>query len=151
MAKKSQIEINRDLCLLFPCFLEKLERAIAKARKDGYMVHIFEGYRSPERQDFLFSQGRSAPGRIVTRAKAWRSYHQYGLAVDLAFKGAKGWTWEGAFDKLVPIFNNEGLQWGGAGDAGHWQLTGGLTVSECERITSENGLLDLWKKIQKGI
>jgi len=151
MAKKSQIEINRDTDLLFPVFFEKLKAGLDECREAGYRVEIFEAYRSPERQDYLFAQGRSLPGRIVTRAKAWRSYHQYGLAVDVAFKTSKGWTWDGAFDKLVPILANQGLQWGGQGDAGHWQLTGGLSISDCEKITSENGLLELWRKIQNGI
>ncbi len=36
---------------------------------------------------------RRRPGRHVTRARAWESFHQYGLAVDYVFKVDDGWTW----------------------------------------------------------
>lgn len=41
----------------------------------GVRLEIIEGYRSPERQDELYALKR-------TRAKAWQSWHQYGLAFD---------------------------------------------------------------------
>jgi peptidoglycan LD-endopeptidase CwlK len=48
--------------------------------KHGYDMTILEGYRSPERQNELASQGAN-----VTNARAFQSYHQYGLAADCAF------------------------------------------------------------------
>ena len=151
MAKKSQLSINRDPEYLCPFFLAKLNRAVHAAQMDGYPIQVFEGYRSPQRQDELFSQGRSRPGAIVTRAKSWQSLHQYGLAADIAFMIDGKWSWEGAFDKLVPIFQRCGLEWYGTGDAGHYQLLKGMTVSECEQITRKDGLLELWRIFQKGM
>jgi peptidoglycan LD-endopeptidase CwlK len=46
----------------------------------GYDMVLVEGYRSPQRQDLLSQQGPQ-----VTLARAWQSYHQYGLAADSAF------------------------------------------------------------------
>lgn len=46
----------------------------------GYDMVLLEGYRSPERQLQL-----AALGPQVTRAGAFESYHQYGLAADCAF------------------------------------------------------------------
>ena len=47
----------------------------------------FEGFRSPERQNYLFHVEKT------TKAKAWQSAHNYGLAVDyVAFENGK-WSW----------------------------------------------------------
>jgi len=43
---------------------------------------IYCGRRTMEEQAALYSLGRSAPGRIVTKARAGESYHNYGLAFD---------------------------------------------------------------------
>jgi hypothetical protein len=43
---------------------------------------IYCGRRTMEEQTALYSLGRSAPGRIITKARAGESYHNYGLAFD---------------------------------------------------------------------
>ncbi len=48
--------------------------------RHGYEMVLLEGYRSPERQTQL-----AALGPQVTRAGAFESWHQYGLAADCAF------------------------------------------------------------------
>jgi peptidoglycan LD-endopeptidase CwlK len=48
--------------------------------KHGVEMVLLEGYRSPERQDQLAGLGTQ-----VTRAGAFESWHQYGLAADCAF------------------------------------------------------------------
>ncbi|PYE93018.1 flagellum-specific peptidoglycan hydrolase FlgJ [Rhizobium sp. PP-F2F-G38] len=55
---------------------------------------IFETYRSPERQQSLYAQGRTAPGKRVTKAPPWTSYHQYGLAVDVVLFFDGKWSWD---------------------------------------------------------
>lgn len=66
---------------LHPDFRQRL-LWVYKAMKEqhGYDMVLIEGYRSPERQDMLSRQGPH-----VTLARAWESYHQYGLAADSAF------------------------------------------------------------------
>lgn len=39
--------------------------------------------RTEAEQNALYAQGRTTPGKIVTNAKAFESYHNYGLAVDI--------------------------------------------------------------------
>ena len=147
MTPKKQPQINRDPELLNPRFLAKVTRALHEAEALGYPVRVFEGYRSALRQDWLFDQGRGSVGTIVTKAKGWQSTHQYGLAVDIAFYINGRWTWDGAFDKVAAIFQPCGLTWGGSGDGGHFEMTGGLTVKECEMITKTHGLLELWRML----
>lgn len=63
----------------------------------GLPVHVFEGWRTPARQLEL---GQRRP--VVTRARPWQSFHQYGAAVDLVFRlevaGRETWVWPKASD-----------------------------------------------------
>ena len=43
---------------------------------------IYCGHRTMEEQAALYAKGRTAGGRIVTKAKPGESYHNYGLAFD---------------------------------------------------------------------
>jgi len=72
---------NRNWQLLDPAFAQRL-LTVFKVMKErhGYDMAILEGYRSPERQNTLALAGAS-----VTNAKAFQSYHQFGLAADCAF------------------------------------------------------------------
>ena len=57
-----------------------LETALA-AKRIG--MRRLETDRSPGRQAALYAQGRTAPGKIVTHAKAYESSHNWGLAIDV--------------------------------------------------------------------
>lgn len=62
--------------------------------------------RSPATQDQLYSQGRTAPGKVVTWAKGWQSYHQYGLAMDLVLlidRNLDGKFEEASYDQIVDM------------------------------------------------
>ncbi len=85
---------NTDLSLLHPVVRKAVEAVLADLQKAKIPLFVFEAFRSPERQAYLYAQGRTRPGSIVTYAKPWQSYHQYGLAVDLVFGGPGAWTWD---------------------------------------------------------
>lgn len=53
---------------------------------------VFETYRSPQRQDFLYKV------RGVSKAQAFQSAHQYGLAVDFVPLVAGKWDWNSNHD-----------------------------------------------------
>ena len=115
----------------------------------GYEMVLLEGYRSPERQNLL------AGNRHVTRAKGFQSYHQFGLAADIAFKRngkvviserdpevMKGYQLYGEVAESV------GLTWGGRWksiqDYGHteYRMPGLRKTAEmAEQLTSEGQLL----------
>lgn len=93
----------------------------------GYDMALIEGYRSPERQAMLASQGSS-----VTNAGAWQSYHQYGLAADCAFyrdgklviSEKDPWAMRG-YQLYGEVAAAAGLVWGGNWkmmDLGHVEL-----------------------------
>ena len=119
---------NRNWQLLDPAFAQRL-LLVFKIMKErhGYDMAILEGYRSPERQNAL-----AAVGPSVTNAKAFQSYHQFGLAADCAFLrdgklvisekdpwAMRGYQFYGAAAQAA------GLTWGGRWtmmDFGHAEL-----------------------------
>ncbi|WP_312331728.1 M15 family metallopeptidase [Acinetobacter variabilis] len=80
----------------------------------GYELVLLEGYRSPERQNSL------AANSNITRAKSFQSYHQFGLAADIAFKRhgkvviseRDPWAMRG-YQLYGQIAESVGLTWGG--------------------------------------
>lgn len=104
-------------------------------------------------QDALFAQGRTKPGKIVTKARAGRSYHNYGLAVDIVLlkdKDGNGTyetaSWETNVDfdgdgvadwqEVVQVFKEYGWFWGGDWtrfpDMPHFEKPDGRTVAGLE-------------------
>lgn len=104
---------NTDLSILHPVVRTAVTAVLEELQQHSIPLFVFEAFRSPERQAFLYDQGRGSPGRIVTYADAWRSYHQYGLAVDFVFGGPGKWTWKepkkGMWNKLHEIGAKHGL------------------------------------------
>jgi len=80
--------------ILHPVFRASLRKLMADLENAEIPLFVFEGVRPPVRQAYLFEQGRTRPGSIVTNARAWYSYHQYGLSVDMVFGGPGKWTWK---------------------------------------------------------
>ena len=80
---------------------------------------ITECYRSPERQDELYKQGRSKPGPVVTYKRGGESKHNFlpSRALDVAFLLADGEvSWSGLllskFARLVKAADSR-VHWGG--------------------------------------
>ena len=75
---------------------------------------VLEGYRSPERQN------RLSGNKNTTLAKAYQSYHQFGLAADVAFKRdgkvviseRDPWAMRG-YQLYGEVAESVGLTWGG--------------------------------------
>lgn len=113
-------DASRNWDLLHPEFQRRLLLAFRLMReRHGYDMALLEGYRSPERQDRL-----AASGRGVTNARAFQSYHQFGLAADCAFlrdgklviSERDPWALRG-YRLYGEIAESLGLTWGG-----RWQM-----------------------------
>jgi peptidoglycan L-alanyl-D-glutamate endopeptidase CwlK len=141
--------ISHDMDLLFPPFAHRVDEAISNCKDAGIDVMVFEAWRSPQRQTFLYSQGRSAPGKIVTKADAWQSIHQLGLAVDIVFKDAKGNpSWEGDYALVAPHFQAMGLEWlGGVGDKPHFQWKLPFSVTIAGQLAKNSGVQAVWAQL----
>lgn len=109
MSSRSFDDLHPDLKPLAKIFLCRLSGS-------GINVLITCTWRSPEEQTQLYAQGRTAPGRIVTNAKAGQSEHNFMLNGKSASK---------AFD-IVPVTQGRAVwdtsapEW--AEIAREWQL-----------------------------
>lgn len=88
--------------------VEAFLKAVAAA---GLSIIITETTRSRERQEYLYSLGRTRPGRVVTWTM--QSKHLTGEAVDVAFLRDGKVTYEGDWARLGVIGEKSGLRWGG--------------------------------------
>ena len=86
--------IQRSLDHLHPVVRLAVKKVRDQLNKEGHSFEVFESFRTPQRQAFLYAQGRTRPGSKVTKAPPWSSYHQYGLAVDFVLKVNGNWSWE---------------------------------------------------------
>jgi len=122
------VDASRNWGLLQPDFSQRL-LLVFKIMKEkyGYEMALLEGYRSPARQDMLAGMGTS-----VTNARAFQSWHQYGLAADCAFwrdgklliSEKDPWAMRG-YQLYGEVAESLGLTWGGRWkmmDLGHTEL-----------------------------
>lgn len=143
-------KVNNDLMLLSPYFRYRIERAIKELHDNGHDLFIFEGFRSPQRSNYLYEQGRTRDGKIITNAKAWQSFHNYSLAVDLLPKPNNRWSWDYEFDEPAKIMRNLGFTCGiDFKDPCHFQIDGGLSWRECKAIVEQHALPALWWEVEE--
>lgn len=122
------VDASRNWGLLHPDFSQRLLLAFRIMKeKYGYEMALLEGYRSPARQDMLAKMGSA-----VTNARAFQSWHQYGLAADCAFwrdgklviSEKDPWAMRG-YQLYGEVAESLGLTWGGRWtmmDLGHTEL-----------------------------
>jgi peptidoglycan L-alanyl-D-glutamate endopeptidase CwlK len=118
-------------------------------------LRITHGLRTWEEQAVLYAIGRTTRGRIVTKAKAGQSYHNYGLAIDfcvLTPQKRASWNRDEDFNgdavadyiHVVVAVKYKGWEMGGDWtsfkDYPHLQKTFGHKVSEL-RAKSSNGII----------
>lgn len=147
--------INRDVGFLAPFVVEKSRKAIRRCWDKYLRVEIFEGWRSAVRQDVLFSQGRDAAGHVtgkpVTNSKGWQSFHQFGLAFDLAFINGTQWSWTGDWDEVIQIFQEEGFESLRPYEQAHMQITAGIKISDAMKTAQTYGVQALWLQVQHSV
>ncbi len=123
--------------------------AVVKRAAEKVEFRVLEGVRTLQRQQQLYAQGRTAPGKIVTgtmNSKHRKQADGYGHAVDL-FPAPYSWTDIPAFDRTiaamfeaaeelnVPI--RSGADWDrdgkfrerGESDSPHFELVAGAVVA----------------------
>ncbi|MCB1492248.1 MAG: D-alanyl-D-alanine carboxypeptidase family protein [Rhodobiaceae bacterium] len=147
----NSVSVQRDTSVLHPAIRDAVLEVEKKLNAEKIPFKIFEAYRSPQRQAFLFSKGRTRSGPKVTNAPAWSSFHQYGLAVDFVLfrpdvKG--GWSWDTsgkwgrAWDRLHEVgaeFGLMPLSW----EKPHLQITG-VSISDLRNGHYPSGGDEAW-------
>lgn len=139
-----------NLDLLAPKVRRLGLEAVAECQAMGFQVEIFETWRSLDRQENLYAQGRTKPGRIVSHAVPGKSFHLYGLAFDWAFKIKGNWSWDDSlpFDKVAAIFMAHGFDKPPSFEQAHCQISGGLDIDHIRRIVERESLFALWGRLE---
>ncbi|SKA95193.1 peptidoglycan L-alanyl-D-glutamate endopeptidase CwlK [Prosthecobacter debontii] len=132
----------------------KLEPFVAAAQevmvKYGVKVEVISGLRSWQKQAELYAEGRTKPGKIVTKAKPGSSWHNYGLAIDLGlFKDGQYLDSENPrqadklYQELGQLAAAQGIEWAGTwksfAEGPHFQITFGLTLAQARSQMERNG------------
>lgn len=100
-------------------FVPRLQRVVDRMWSEhGVRLDLVEGYRSQERQQELFAQGRSTPGPVVTWTQ--NSLHTAGSAADVYADGAPLSPDQAA--TLARVAREEGLRTLYPFDSGHIQM-----------------------------
>lgn len=112
-------------------------KVLNRAYAQGISLTIGSGFRSPALQDKLYAQGRTAPGAKVTNVRGGHSWHNHGLAFDVAVlkNGKPTWPNDVALWKRIGAIGKSigPLRWGGdwsTPDYPHFEYRGGLTIQD---------------------
>ena len=146
--------LNKKALAKFEPFLAAAESAMAAK---GVTIEVISGLRSWAAQAALYAQGRTKPGRIVTKARPGSSWHNYGLAIDLGlFKNGvyldekKPAEADKLYAEIGKLAAAHGIEWAGNWktfqETPHFQVTFGKTLAEL-RIKMEPLGYDVQKLI----
>lgn len=136
--------IKQSLTLLYPIFSDQVNSCIIEANSLGLNIFVFETFRTPERQELLYNQKPK-----VTNARAFMSWHNYGLAIDCAFGGPGKWTWNGPIQKVRDLFQARGLKaLNDPRDQLHFEFKHDLSIFNARQIALKNGILAVWSEIE---
>lgn len=140
-----------------PEFAGRAGGMLGDLRREGMDMGVASGFRSVEAQNGLHDQGRSDPGSVVTNAKGGESWHNYGLAADMAFNeddGGLSWDGKENWDRYGEVAEGKGLDWGGdwegMQDRPHVEWHPGFEADQATALLDDykaGGLEDAWKEL----
>lgn len=132
--------------------VEKLDEILTLEK---ISFRVVQALRSWDEQEKLYAQGRTAPGKIVTQAAGGHSWHNFGLAVDLAIMEENGQIdWNAAhpaWQRMIQVGEMLGMYSGSHfrtfPDNPHFQMTGRFPISpddEARVIFRQGGMSWVW-------
>lgn len=147
------------LQLVNPDLSSKIQQMAEMLDQENITFIVTQGLRSWQDQDKLYQQGRTTPGKIVTNAAPGHSWHNFGLAVDVAPDDPTlvGFQLDWNVDhpvwkRLISVGESLGLLSGSEfrtfPDWPHFQLTGTLPISpdgETRQTFMDGGMIAVWK------
>jgi peptidoglycan LD-endopeptidase CwlK len=100
---------------------------VTKSAQNGITIKVISGLRTYDEQNALYAQGRTKPGKIVTKARGGYSNHNFGIAFDIGVWEGNSYKDESPKYKAVGVLGMDlGLEWGGnwktIEDQPHFQL-----------------------------
>jgi peptidoglycan L-alanyl-D-glutamate endopeptidase CwlK len=136
---------SKNLSTLHPEVISRFEAFVSEAQQiaeqKGLQYKVICGTRSWEEQERIYAQGRTAPGKIITKAPPGSSMHNFGLAVDCGVFRGKAYL-----DETEPktaaemhkaaslVAAKHGIRWGGnfksIVDTPHFELDTPLSMAQ---------------------
>lgn len=145
---------EKRLAEVHPKLAERVRQMADLLAAENIQVRVTQGLRSWTEQAALYAQGRTQPGQIVTNAKPGHSYHNLGLAVDIApfDSGIPDWNESHpAWKRIIEVGESVGLVSGSTfrtfPDWPHFQMTGFLPVSPDDAVRAayeDSGIEGVW-------
>jgi hypothetical protein len=146
--------VDHDLNHLYPDFRAQVAGIVLELNRwcsvhwPGHGAMVYEGFRTQARQQYLYAQGRTAPGDIVTDKNGTTnlSNHQKCLAADIVgvTNGQPSWDCPSAFwAYLQHLAHLDGLtsgsDWTGLVDQPHVEVkTSQVTTYAVARVWKKN-------------
>lgn len=149
---------QNELVDLAPAYSIRLWFALNEANNSGLRIGLFEGVRTPERQVWLYAQGRTLSGTIVTNAATvFASWHGYGLAADcVPINSANEYNWPIISSPIwlrwlghaAKFGLTTGIHWTRPVDAPHTQprFVNSYPKADDKSLLASGGLLAIWQK-----
>lgn len=141
----------RDISELTPAAQTACNLFLNKCKAKGLNVLVTETYRSQERQNYLYEQGRTRPGNVVTWTKNSRHTSRRAWDICKNVKGAE-YSDSGFFKACGDIAKELGITWGGTWstpDTPHfeintdWKEPKGENEMTAEEIAKFNELVNI--------
>ncbi|MDU6856091.1 MAG: M15 family metallopeptidase [Clostridiales bacterium] len=114
---------NRDIKSLQPLAQQAAQLFLDTCKARGIDIFVTEYHRSQARQDWLYEQGRSRPGKVVTWTRS--SNHTSGYAWDIAVNPPHDLYDSKIIAKAGQVAKELGIEWGGnwkQQDTPHFQI-----------------------------
>jgi peptidoglycan hydrolase-like protein with peptidoglycan-binding domain len=162
-----------------PQLANRIRQTAADLKAKGIKTTIVNtgAFRTPAMQNALYAQGRESLSKVnamrkaagmgpisaaenkgkVSGQKAWGSFHNYGLAVDLVpvVNGKPTWKVPDSTWKAIGAAGKKnGLEWGGdwkKKDLPHFEMAGGAASGKAYKsLYDQGGMNAVWNKVNKG-
>ena len=157
-AMKLDPHSEAKLAQVHPELASKVRQLAEMLHLEGIEFRVTQGLRTWAEQAKLYAQGRTAPGKRVTDAEPGESWHNFGLAIDLAPDDPKlpGYQpdWNAkhpAWKRLVAVGESLGLRSGKAwNDLPHFELTGRWGTKpdqEVLQLFEGGGIAAIWAEV----
>jgi peptidoglycan L-alanyl-D-glutamate endopeptidase CwlK len=121
-------------------------KLIETATAQGIHVKDIYRHRTYEEQNDLYTQGRTKPRPIVTKAKGGQSNHNFATAFDVGIFSADGKKYideSNAYDEVGKIGESLGLTWGGSWsgfkDEPHFEFNEGRSMAKLRDAYDKHG------------
>lgn len=139
LSRKVLAREAKVLAALHPVVADLAREHLALMRMLALDVALISGGRTWREQEDVYRIGRrGVPGeRVVTRARAGSSFHNFGLAYDVGVFGHRGRyveeEWDSDYQAAGRLGELVGLSWGGRWkdpDTPHFEFSGGRTIRQ---------------------